>query len=613
MVPAKAMQGSHVLSSPQDKYAGFASIRNPNRKWPDRTLQKPPVWLSADLRDGNQALVNPLTIKEKWEYFRLLIDIGFKEIEVSFPAASQVEFDFTRRLVEAGDVVPDDVRLRCLCPTRKDLLRRTVDALQGAKRAMVCTYICISDKQLRYQGFTREQAVQQAVDSVAFLRTITTDNSTSTPPTHWSLAFGLESFNEADHDFAVLVTNAVKEAWDPSEEEPMVVVLAASTEVSMPHVFADQVELFKAAVSEPKKIQISVHTHNDRGCGVAAAEQSMLAGADIVEGCLFGNGERSGNADLVTLALNFYSRGIHPGLDFSRLPAIREKYERLTGVSVPHRSPYAGQCALQAFSGGHQNVIRKGVEQRDKASERGISLLWDIPYLPIDPEDLGIDLDTIIRVNSQSGKAAAAWVLQRRWGLHIPNELQVDLGRRVQTKCELEEREITHEEVLDLFAASYGIASNSKYKLAPRNSTYISSSERGPSCSTPALIDTSERISVYVRATGGNISSAVVQGLNSAEGGLTVVAKIIHTERLCSSFGRGRFCTIANCGSAKGGAWGFFIDEDEVYAQSMAIAAAAKFFINSEIERNTESCSIASGAIQKLSPEIARYTASTMI
>ncbi|KXH58805.1 2-isopropylmalate synthase [Colletotrichum salicis] len=560
------------LPDPHTKYTGFQQIHNPNRKWPNQVLTKPPVWLSTDLRDGNQSLINPLTIEQKWEYFQMLVEIGYTEIEVCFPAASQVEFDFTRRLIETPNIVPDTVRLRGLSPTREDFLARTVAALRGAKRASVCTYICVSDKQLKYQGFTREKALEQAVRSVRYLRSITKDDPESAAVTDWTMAFGLESYNEADHHYAVQITEAVKEAWEPTVEDPLVVVLATSTEVATPNVFADQVETFRAALSDPEKISISIHTHNDRGCGVAAAELGMLAGADMVEGCLFGNGERAGNVDLVTLALNLYSRGIHPGLDFSKLYEIKRKYEKLTGLIISQRMPYTGEFALQAFSGSHQNIIRKGIAQRVEAAEKGIRPIWDIPYLPLDPEDLGIPLDTIIRVNSQSGKAAATWILNRRWGLDIPVELQVNFGGRVQMMCEALAREISHQEVINLFIASYALTPSEKHDSAS-NIGSISVTSDGTLQTVVGMINPADSFAIRIDGTGPDIASAVVRGLHFMKD-VNAVAKIHHTQQLSERFD-GKFCVLATCVEGDKTTWGYFIDENEENAQAMSVVSAS--------------------------------------
>ncbi|KAK8106598.1 2-isopropylmalate synthase [Apiospora kogelbergensis] len=567
------MDLSWRLLAPKHKYAGFQTVRNLDRQWPNHVLTKAPTWLSTDLRDGNQSL----SLQQKWEYFHMLLDIGYTEIEVSFPAASQLEFDFTRRLVETPGAVPDSVRLRGLSPTREDFLSRTVAALRGAKAASVCTYICVSDKQLKYQGFTRDQAVEQAVKSVRYLRSITKDDEASAKITHWTMAFGLESYNEADHEFTVRITEAVKAAWEPTVEDPIVIVLATSTEVATPNVFADQVEVFRRSLSEPEKVQISIHTHNDRGCSVAAAELGMLAGADMVEGCLFGNGERSGNVDLVTLALNLYSRGIHPGLDFSNLNSIKRRYEKLTGLVVPPRTPYAGEFALQAFSGSHQNIIRKGIANRVEVKNQGREMIWDIPYLPLDPEDIGIPLDQIIRVNSQSGKAAATWVLNRRWGLDLPVELQVDFGRRVQSMCEALGREITHEEVINLFAAHYALPTIGKRGAAP-DQYDVTVTKQEEHYHVAGSLQSADGLALSLESSGPDIASAVRSGLQFIRDSKLAV-DIVHVQKLSAGFAAGRYCAMVRCATGEEVAFGYTIDENQNKAQALAvILSALRFF-----------------------------------
>lgn len=510
------------------------------------------------------------TLDQKLQLFRVLVAAGFKEIEVSFPAASQTEFDFTRHLVETPGEVPDDVRLRALVPTRRDFLERTVAALRGAKRACVCTYICVGDNNLRYLGFTRDQAVEQAIDAVRYLRSITKDDPEASKMTEWSLAFGMESFSEADVDYASHVLRTVQEIWGATAEEPMVVVLASSLEVATPNIFADMVERLRTQLPDPRAVQISAHTHNDRGCAVAAAELSLLAGAEMVEGCLFGNGERAGNADLITLALNLYSRGIHPNLDFSDLRKLKGIFEDLTGLTVPQRAPYVGEFALQAFSGGHQNVIRKGIAARAKALKAGSAPLWDVPYLPLDPEDLGIPLDEIIRVNSQSGKAAAAWILSRRWGLELPGKLQVDFGRRVQSMCEKVARELSHAEVLDLFATVY--MTNFRAKGTRVSGLLV---ERGPDAvRLKASVERDAGAISRIDSTGPDIASAVVAGLPRLQK-LRAKAAVEEMQAECRIHGTKGWGAFATCSDGAQTAWGCAIHDNVDRAQAHAVLAAA--------------------------------------
>ncbi|KAI6313552.1 hypothetical protein MCOR29_007647 [Pyricularia oryzae] len=562
-----------LLSSPQTKYTGFTQVHNPNRQWPDKVITKAPIWLSTDLRDGNQSLTAPLNSDQKFEFFKLLVEIGYKEIEVSFPAASNVEFEFTRRLVETPGAVPDDVRLRALAPTRNDFLKRTVDALEGAKRATVCTYICVSDKMLKYQGFSRARAIEQAVGAVRYLRSITKDNPDT--KTRWDLAFGLESYNESDQDFALAMTEAVMGAWEASADDQMWVVLATSTEVATPNVFADQVETFIAGLSAPENVLISIHTHSDRGCGAAAAELGMLAGAHMVEGCLFGNGERAGNVDLVTLALNLYTRGISPHLDFSDLYAVRDRYEQLTGLQVTARTPYAGEYALQAFSGHHQNIIRKGMGLRLRAEAEGRPApVWDIPYLPVDPQDLGIPLDHIIRVNSQSGKAAATWILSRRWGLDLPVDMQVHFGRRLMALCEALAREISQDELLGLFTSTYGLETPDRPSHHLGHLT-VQRSSNGRGYVVDGVISPIDGVKLVLAGVGSDLATAALQSLNIDTEGKAVAVKIQDTQQLNNDFGRGRYCALATCEVASQVQWGYFIDENKEKAEALAVIAAA--------------------------------------
>ena len=506
------------------------------------------------------------TLDQKLQLFRVLVATGFKEIEVSFPAASQTEFDFTRHLVET----PGEVRLRALSPTRRDFLERTVAALRGAKRACVCTYICVGDNNLRYLGFTRDQAVEQAVDAVRHLRSLTKDDPESSKTTEWSLAFGLESFSEADVDYALHVLQAVQGAWGATAEEPMVVVLASSLEVATPNVFADMVERLRTQLRDPRAVQISAHTHNDRGCAVAAAELSLLAGAEIVEGCLFGNGERAGNADLITLALNLYSRGIHPNLDFSDLRKLKGIFEDLTGLTVPQRAPYAGEFALQAFSGGHQNVIRKGIAGRVKALQAGPAPLWDVPYLPLDPEDLGIPLDDIIRVNSQSGKAAATWILSRRWGLELPAQLQVDFGRRVQSTCEQVARELSHAEVLDLFATAY----MPNFRTTGTRVFGLLVERDAEAVRLKASVQREAGAVSRIDGSGPDIAAAVVAGLPRLQKG-RAKAVVEETQAECRIHGTRGWGAFATCSDGAHTAWGCAIHDNADRAQALAVLAAA--------------------------------------
>ncbi|KAJ5964338.1 uncharacterized protein N7479_004214 [Penicillium vulpinum] len=439
----------------QSKYGGRdpPNINLPDRHWPSKKLTKSPTWLSTDLRDGNQALPNPMTIAQKWQMFRLLVAIGFKEIEISYPCASDTEFNFTRELVSTPGAVPPDVSLEVLTPCRKETLKRAVESLKGAKKAILYTYLATSDNY-------RETIMQQPSESdllahltacIEYARSITKEDAEA-QTTEWTLGFGFEDFANTRPETALRLAEAVQTVWEPTSEKPVIFGLASSVEATSVNVFADQVEYFARHLRNRDTVCISIHTHNDRGGAVAAAELACLAGGDRIEGCLFGNGERAGNLDLVTAAMNYFTRGIETGLDFSNLPAIREVYEKITQLPVHPRTPYSGDYYFRAFSGAHQDAIRKGL------NKRAISLsdsAWRVPYLPLDPADLGISFDNVIGVNSQSGKGGVAWVIQQGLGLSLPNQLAAAFSRIIKEKSMAWERGLAAEEICALFLECY--------------------------------------------------------------------------------------------------------------------------------------------------------------
>lgn len=445
-----------MLADPSIKYDAFPPLNLPNRQWPSRTLQKAPRWLSTDLRDGNQSLPDPMSYDEKKAYFHKLVDIGYKEIEVSFPSASQVDFDFTRYAVEN---CPDDVTIQVLSPCREELIARTVESLKGAKRATVHIYLATSDcfRNVVF-GLTKQQSKELAVKCATLVRALTKDAAEQSE-TRWSFEFSPETFSDTNPEYVIEVCEAVKAAWEPSVENPIIFNLPATVEMATPNIYADQIEYFSTHISEREKICISLHPHNDRGCAVAAAELGQLAGADRIEGCLFGNGERTGNVDLVTLGLNLYSQGISPQIDFSNLNSIIDIVERCNKIRVPERAPYGGSLVVCAFSGSHQDAIKKGFKEYNKnvaASDKPVK--WKLPYLPIDPADIGRTYEAIIRINSQSGKGGSAWVILKNLELDLPKGLQVDFSRFVQRKAEVKGQELTNGELCDLFKEQYFIA-----------------------------------------------------------------------------------------------------------------------------------------------------------
>ncbi|KAI5966925.1 LEU42 [Candida pseudojiufengensis] len=446
-----------MLKDPSTKYKKFPQVNLPNRQWPNRSLDKAPRWLSTDLRDGNQSLPDPMSIAEKKEYFKKLCDIGFKEIEVSFPSASQIDFDFTQFAVKTA---PEDVSIQVLSPCREELIKRTVESLKGAKRATVHIYLATSDcfRNVVF-GLSKEESKNLAVKCTKLVRQLTKDDK-STAGTDWDFEFSPETFSDTDLDYAVEVCEAVKEAWGPSESKPIIFNLPATVEMATPNIYADQIEYFATHISEREKICISLHPHNDRGCSVAAAELGQLAGADRVEGCLFGNGERTGNVDLVTLALNLYTQGVSPHLDFSDITSVIDIVEKCNKIPVHARAPYGGSLVVCAFSGSHQDAIKKGFaahSEKIKKSEGKKNVHWQLPYLPLDPEDIGRTYEAIIRVNSQSGKGGSAWVILRNLELDLPRGLQIAFSKIVQDRAEIKGQELTNQELCDLFKQEYFI------------------------------------------------------------------------------------------------------------------------------------------------------------
>ncbi|KZZ87421.1 2-isopropylmalate synthase [Ascosphaera apis ARSEF 7405] len=468
-----------MLQDPSKKYKKFKPLNLPNRQWPSKSIDKAPRWLATDLRDGNQSLADPMDGEQKLQYFRMLCELGYKEIEISFPSASQTDFDFTRRLIETPGEVPDDVYLQVLSPCRPDFIKRTVESLKGAKKAILHIYLATSDCFRRVVfGMTKEQSLELAVKCTKYARSITKDDP-STAGTDWLFEFSPETFSDTDPEYVVQVCEAVKAAWEPTTDKPMIFNLPATVEMATPNVYADQIEFFCTHMTEREKFAVSLHPHNDRGCAVAAAELAQMAGADRVEGTLFGNGERTGNVDLVTLALNLYTQGVSPLVDFSDINRVIRLVERSTKIPVNERYPYAGQLVSCAFSGSHQDAIKKGFQDREA---RGFTAEdeWDMPYLPIDPQDIGRNYEAIIRVNSQSGKGGAAWVILRRLELDLPRGLQIEFSRIVQKAADEISRELEPKEIIELFENAYHLKKNPRMTLIDYNITTDRSQSPAP-------------------------------------------------------------------------------------------------------------------------------------
>jgi 2-isopropylmalate synthase len=435
---------------PSAKYRPFAPIDLSDRTWPAQVITRPPVWCSVDLRDGNQALIEPMDAERKLRMFRLLVRMGSKEIEIGFPAASQTDFDFVRKLIE-DDLIPDDVNVQVLTQARAPLIERTFEALKGAKRAIMHLYNSTSTTQRRVVFQLDRAGVRQiAVDAAEVVLAA----ARAQPDTAWTFQYSPESFTGTELDYAKEVCDAVLDVWQPTPARKAIVNLPATVEMATPNVFADQIEWMHRRLARRDSIVLSVHPHNDRGCGVAAAELAVMAGADRVEGCLFGNGERTGNVCLVTLGLNLHSQGIDPGIDFSDIGEIIRTVEYCNQLPVHPRHPYGGELVFTAFSGSHQDAIKKGLAARAADLARG-NEIWDVPYLPLDPADLGRTYEAVIRVNSQSGKGGIAYLLERDHALTLPRLLQIEFSQVVQAITDETGKELSSREIFAAFEREY--------------------------------------------------------------------------------------------------------------------------------------------------------------
>lgn len=452
-----------MLTDPSQKYRPFPQVDLPNRQWPGAVITSPPRWLSTDMRDGNQSLIDPMNAEKKRRFFDLLLKVGVKEIEVGFPSAGATEFDFISGLVRDG-AIPDDVFPQVLTQAREDLIATTFESLRGAKKAIVHVYNAVSPawRNIVFQ-MDRPQIKEIAINAAKLLR----DNAAKQPDTDWHFEYSPETFSTAELDFSLECCEAVMEILQPTPEKPLILNLPATVEAATPNIYADQIEWMCRNISKRDSVVISLHTHNDRGTGVAAAELGLMAGADRVEGCLFGNGERTGNCDLVTVALNMYTQGINPGLDFSDIDEVIQTVEYCNQLPVHPRHPYAGELVFTAFSGSHQDAIKKGFAAQEARNDQ----IWDVPYLPIDPKDLGRDYEAVIRVNSQSGKGGVAWVLQQDKGLKLPKRMQADFSKVVQALADQSSRELNAADIWAAFEDHYRLTGDQPYKLIDYNET----------------------------------------------------------------------------------------------------------------------------------------------
>ncbi len=547
-----------MLRDPSQKYRPFPPITLPDRQWPSRTITKAPRWLSTDMRDGNQALIDPMNGEKKQRFFDLLCRIGVKEIEVGFPSAGATEFDFISGLVRESRI-PDDVMVQVLTQARRDLIETTFASLEGAPRAIVHVYNAVSPAWRKIVfGMDKAQIKQIAIDAAMILR----DEAAKRPGTDWHFQYSPETFSTAEIEFSTEVCAAVMEVLCPTPEKPIIFNLPATVECATPNVYADQIEWFGRTIPNRDCVIISLHTHNDRGTGVAATELGLLAGADRVEGCLLGNGERTGNVDLVTVAHNMYTQGIDPCLDFSDIDAVVKTVEYCTNIPTHPRQPYVGDFVFTAFSGSHQDAIKKGFA----AQERRNDALWEVPYLPIDPKDLGRDYEAVIRVNSQSGKGGVAWVLEQDKGLKLPKRLQADFSRHVQHLADEISRELNAADIWGAFEAVY--LGGGRFALGDYEETRASNGDR---LFVGTL--TIDGHDAPVSGRGNGLISSVVAALADQGVALDIIDYTEHT------LGKGSDAQAAaylECRTASGATvWGVGIDADVATASVRAVLGAA--------------------------------------
>jgi 2-isopropylmalate synthase len=547
-----------MLRDPSVKYRPFPPINLPDRQWPSRTITKPPRWLSTDMRDGNQALIDPMDSEKKQRFFDLLCRIGVKEIEVGFPSAGATEFDFISGLVK-DNRIPDDVTVQVLTQARRDLIETTFQSLEEAPRAIVHVYNAVSPAWRKIVfGLEPAQIKQIAVDAAMMLR----DEAAKRPETDWHFEYSPETFSTAEIEFSTEVCAAVMDVLKPTRERPIIFNLPATVECATPNIYADQIEWFARNIPNREAVVISLHTHNDRGTGVAATELGLLAGADRVEGCLLGNGERTGNVDLVTVALNMYTQGIDPGLDFSNIDEVVKTVEYCTNIATHPRQPYVGDLVFTAFSGSHQDAIKKGFAAQAARNDD----LWEVPYLPIDPKDLGRDYEAVIRVNSQSGKGGVAWVLEQDKGLKLPKRMQADFSRHVQRLADETSRELNAADIWGAFQAAYLGAG--RFGLGDYEETKASNGDR--IFAGTIIVDGAE---TSVSGRGNGLISSVVAAVDGIGVGLDVIDYSEHTLGIGSD---AQAAAYVECKTIDGKTvWGVGIDVDVATASVRAVLGAA--------------------------------------
>lgn len=508
-----------MLQQPASKYRPFAPVGLKDRTWPDAVLTKAPIWLSTDLRDGNQALIEPMSVERKLEMFQLLVNIGFKEIEVGFPSASQTEFNFVRRLIEEN-LIPDDVTIQVLTQARESLIRRTIESLQGARKATVHVYnACAPVMRKVVLGMDEDGIVEMAVGQTKLVKQLVAEH----PETEWGFEYSPEMFSDTELAFSKRVVDAVVEAWGATPQNKCIINLPSTVEHCTPNVFADMIEWMHRNLAKRDSIIMSVHPHNDRGTGIAAAELALMAGADRLEGCLFGNGERTGNCDLANIALNLYTQGVSPGLDFSDIDEIRRVVEHCNQIAVHPRHPYVGDLVYTSFSGSHQDAIKKAFAARKEGD------IWEMPYLPIDPKDLGRSYEAVIRVNSQSGKGGVSYLLENEYGLELPRRLQIEFSRVVQQEMDASGKELQAKDLWTLFRKEYRLDEIA----APKQRAMSETDEAGNTrVSLKADVQLGGR-TVSLQGEGTGPVDAFVAGLNAT--GLAQVRVMDYREHAIGS------------------------------------------------------------------------------
>ncbi|AOG02460.1 2-isopropylmalate synthase [Blastomonas sp. RAC04] len=548
-----------MLTDPSQKYRAFPRVDLPNRTWPDAVITAPPRWLSTDMRDGNQALIDPMDGPKKQRFFDLLVKIGLKEIEVGFPSAGETEFNFIRGLVD-GNKIPADVTVQVLTQSRRDLIEKTFASLAGVHRAIVHLYNAVSPawREVVF-GLDRAGVKAIAVEGANILK----EQAAKYPQTDWHFEYSPETFSTAELDFSLEVCEAVIEVLQPTPEKPLILNLPATVEASSPNIYADQIEWMCRHISRRDCVVISLHPHNDRGSGIAAAELGLMAGADRIEGCLFGNGERTGNVDLVALGLNMYTQGMHPGLDFSDMDEIVKTVEYCNQLKVPERHPYAGELVFTAFSGSHQDAIKKGFAAQEKRNDQ----YWQVPYLPLDPADIGRSYEAVIRVNSQSGKGGVAWVLEQDQGLKLPKRLQADFSKTVQALADAKSMELSSGDIWQAFQTRYRLDGQGKYQLVDYEERKAGSDR----LFVGRIIADGKEIPVSGRGNG--LISGVVDALSAALGIAIDIAD--YREHAIGAGSKARAAAYVECAvDGRSTCFGVGVDEDVATASIKAVLSA---------------------------------------